>query len=73
MKNLAVVLLALFALTLASSAAAQNKSKTEKPLVLESQGSFYVGGETKSLAAPAGARGGFGTGDITINQMYVQY
>src|SRR5205814_8199268 len=29
---------------------------------------------TKNLAAPAGARGGgFGAGDITINQMYVQY
>src|SRR5678809_1010723 len=73
MKNLAVVLSALFALTVASGLAAQNKSKSEKPLVLESQGSFFVGGETKALTAPAGARGGFGTGDITINQMYVQY
>src|ERR1700704_6610867 len=73
MKNFAVAFLVLLALTVASSAAAQEKRKNDKPLVLESQGSFFVGGETKSLAAPAGARGGFGTGDITINQMYVQY
>ena len=65
MKNLGGVSLALLILT-ASSIAAQ------KPLVLQSQGSFFVGGETKALAAPAGARG-FGGGDITINQMYVQY
>jgi len=43
----------------------------QKPLTLASQGSFFVGGETKAL--PAGGRGGFGAGDITINQMYVQY
>ena len=73
MKNLARVSFALLALTLASISVAQDKRRNEKPLVLESQGSFFVGGETKSLAAPAGARGGFGAGDITINQMYVQY
>ena len=44
----------------------------QKPLTLASQGSFFVGGETKTLP-PAGGRGGFGAGDITINQMYVQY
>src|SRR3984957_6998481 len=44
----------------------------QKPLTLASQGSFFVGGETKALPA-AGGRGGFGAGDITINQMYVQY
>lgn len=43
----------------------------QKPLTLASQGSFFVGGETKAL--PAGGRGAFGAGDITINQMYVQY
>ena len=41
-----------------------------QPLVLASQGSFFVGGETKAL--PAGGRGGQ-AGDITVNQMYVQY
>src|SRR5207249_8888934 len=76
MKNLAGVFLVLLALIVATGTAAQDKDKrrneAEKPLVLKSQGSFFVGGETKSLAAPAGARG-FGGGDITINQMYVQY
>jgi len=73
MKNLAGVSLVVLALTVAPGAA-QEKRRVEakKPLVLESQGSFFVGGETKSLTAPAGARG-FGAGDITINQMYVQY
>src|SRR2546423_6495238 len=73
MKTFAGVCLVLLALTVASGIAAQDKRRNEKPLVLESQGSFFVGGETKSLGAPpAGARG-FGGGDITINQMYVQY
>ena len=79
MKNLAAISVFLLALIVASTTAAQDKDKdkrrteAQKPLVLESQGSFFVGGETKSLGPPpAGARG-FGGGDITINQMYVQY
>ncbi len=68
----------ILALLLAAAAAGQKQSK---PLVIEEQGSFFVGGETKALPAPppppagtpAGRGGGFGTGDITINQMYVQY
>jgi len=44
-----------------------------KPLVLLSQGSFFVGGEKKTVPAPPGGRGGFGAGEITTNQMYVQY
>jgi hypothetical protein len=58
--------------------------KQSKPLVLEEQGSFFVGGETKTLPAlpaPAPPKPGappapgraFAGGDITINQMYVQY
>src|SRR5450432_3098491 len=43
--------------------------KTQKPLTLASQGSFFVGGESKSL--PSAGRGP--AGEITINQMYVQY
>src|SRR4029077_16361186 len=59
--------------TVAASSAAEDKREARKPLVLASQGSFFVGGETKSLpaAGPPGGRG-FGGGDITINQMYVQ-
>ena len=72
MKNLAGVSILLLGLTVASITVAQDKRRNEKPLVIESQGSFFVGGETKTLTAPAGARG-FGAGDITINQMYVQY
>jgi len=42
--------------------------------VIASQGSFYVGGEKKALPAPPpGGRGGFGGGDVTVNQMYVRY
>ncbi len=43
------------------------------PLVLKEQGSFFVGGETKSVSLPAGGRLPAQTGDITVNQMYVQY
>ena len=60
-------------------ALAQTKSETpkkrddlNKPLVIASQGSFFVGGDSKSLTAAPGP-GGPGGGDITINQMYVQY
>jgi hypothetical protein len=47
-----------------------------KPLVLASQGSFFVGGETKTskyLSGNPNGPGGGQPGDITINQMYVQY
>ena len=54
-----------------SIAVAQTKSRDEskKPLTLASQGSFFVGGEYKTM--PANGRGA--PGEITINQMYVQY
>jgi hypothetical protein len=63
-------------LILASLAAAQTKVRDDgkKPLTLASQGSFFVGGESKTLPAAAGRGGAFGSqGEITINQMYVQY
>jgi hypothetical protein len=42
-------------------------AEARKPLTLKEQGSFFVGGETKTLnSTPAG-------GEITVNQMYVQY
>jgi len=50
------------------------QTKTPGPLTIKEQGSFFVGGEYKPLTQP-----GFGpnappiTGEITINQMYVQY
>ena len=42
----------------------------QQPLTLASQGSFFVGGEYKTMPA-SGTRAG--PGEITINQMYVQY
>src|SRR3954471_18740577 len=54
--------------------AAQKRDKAPGPLVIKSQGSFFVGGEHKAITQP-----GFGpnaqptTGNITVNQMYVQY
>src|SRR4030095_13451472 len=51
--------------TFASLAPAQSKpaAPPKDPLILASQGSFFVGGENKSV----------GGGEITVNQMYVQY
>jgi pimeloyl-ACP methyl ester carboxylesterase len=61
------------AATTTGSAQAPRGKELEKPLVIAKQGSFFVGGEKKTLpAAPAG-RGGGPPGEITINQMYVQY
>jgi hypothetical protein len=51
-------------------------AEASKPLVIESQGSFFVGGETKTskeLNANAAGPGAGDAGDVTINQMYVQY
>src|SRR5262249_27683740 len=45
----------------------------KKPLVLASQGSFFVGGESKTVPPAPGPAAAFGGGEITINQMYVQY
>jgi hypothetical protein len=43
------------------------------PLTLKEQGSFFVGGERKTVAAPAVGPIPAQTGEITVNQMYVQY
>ncbi|MBZ5574939.1 MAG: hypothetical protein LAP40_00100 [Acidobacteriia bacterium] len=48
----------------------------DQPLVLASQGSFFVGGETKTsptLGGPGAAGAPAAPQDVTINQMYVQY
>jgi pimeloyl-ACP methyl ester carboxylesterase len=47
-----------------------------KPLVVGSQGSFFVGGETRTSKELSGSTTGPGAGvegDVTVNQMYVQY
>src|SRR6188474_19429 len=52
---------------------AKRQSELKKPPIIASQGSFFIGGESKALPSAPG-RGGFGGGgDVTINQMYVQY
>jgi hypothetical protein len=56
------------ACSLYTSAQAQ---RSDEPLTIRSQGSFFVGGEKRALPPPTGAA--FGGGEITVNQMYVQY
>ncbi len=73
MKWLALVLVAT---SLVSLLPAEEKRHDElqKPLVLASQGSFFVGGESKTINVPGRGPGTAATtGEITINQMYVQY
>jgi pimeloyl-ACP methyl ester carboxylesterase len=43
------------------------------PLILKEQGSFFVGGVTKTVSEPSNGPFPAQTGDITVNQMYVQY
>src|SRR5258708_20799889 len=46
----------------------------KKPLVLASQGGFFVGGATKTATAPhVPGPAGSGAGDVTINQMLCQF
>src|SRR5579871_6610826 len=45
-----------------------------QPLVIASQGSFFVGGESKTITSPGRGPGAPSTqGEVTIHQMYVQY
>ena len=66
MKVLAVSLITLLA-AIPGRTEGKSREDLKKPLVLASQGSFFVGGETRTLT------GGPGAGDITVNQMYVQF
>jgi len=50
----------------------QGSAQTTRPLVLAEQGSFFVGGETKS-SNPPNAAASTPPSDVTVNQMYVQY
>mgnify|MGYP003346296088 CR=1 FL=1 len=44
-----------------------------EPLVIEKQGSFFVGGEKKTVSQPGVGPFPAASGEITVNQMYVQY
>jgi hypothetical protein len=48
-------------------------STSAAPLTIKEQGSFFVGGEYKTVAAPGVGPIPAQTGEITVNQMYVQY
>ncbi len=43
------------------------------PLTIKEQGSFFVGGEKKTVSQPGVGPIPAQTGEITVNQMYVQY
>ena len=43
------------------------------PLVIKEQGSFFVGGEQRTVSTPASGVLPALNGEITVNQMYVQY
>ena len=66
------LILLTLALSIAAPLAAQ-RGDLKKPLVIASQGSFFVGGETKNLGTIAGRGGAVPAGDVTVNQMYVSY
>ncbi|HEY7187032.1 MAG TPA: hypothetical protein VH436_10815 [Vicinamibacterales bacterium] len=74
-RSLKLACVLALAVTTSASLGAQRGKTQDKPLVIASQGSFFVGGESKALpAAPAAqGRGGGPGGDVTVNQMYVQY
>ncbi len=68
-----VALMLLAATAGPSSADDKRRDEGKKPLVLASQGSFFVGGESKTVNATGRGAGPLTVGEITINQMYVQY
>src|SRR5579863_10487774 len=43
------------------------------PLTIKEQGSFFVGGEHRTVSEPAAGVIPAQSGEITVNQMYVQY
>ncbi len=69
-----ILLLAISMAAVLAAAQVKSTGKDRGPLVVKSQGSFFVGGEDKTITQP-----GFGpnappmSGEITVNQMYVQY
>src|SRR3984957_291663 len=48
-------------------------AQTSGPLTIKAQGSFFVGGEHRTISEPAAGVVPAQTGEITVNQMYVQY
>jgi hypothetical protein len=81
MKALYCKSILVLAIAMAIPAFGQNNNKNakrrddlKKPLVIATQGSFFVGGESKTLTPTPGQSAVIaGGGEVTINQMYVQY
>src|SRR5262245_19692090 len=74
-KSILILSAVLVSTTLGQSKSENSKRRDDlkKPLVIASQGSFFVGGESKALPAAGGRGIAAGGGDITVNQMYVQF
>src|SRR5262245_59658832 len=76
-KPLGYVLLLAAAVTLSAQEGNKMKKFLSKPLVIEDQGSFYVGGVPKVTNYVAGSAAAPGQtlvpSQITIGQMYVQF
>ena len=73
MKRIATLVVAAM-LIVPLSAKEKRHEQSQQPLVLASQGSFFVGGESKTITSPGRGPGAAATqGEVTINQMYVQY
>jgi hypothetical protein len=70
-----IAILAAAALVASSLSAKDKRPEAgQQSLVVASQGSFFVGGESKTITSPGRGPGAAPTqGEITINQMYVQY
>jgi pimeloyl-ACP methyl ester carboxylesterase len=58
---------------LAAQSAALAREQKFGPLTIQSQGSFFVGGEVKAAPPSAAAGTAAAPADITVNQMYEQY
>jgi hypothetical protein len=48
-------------------------AQTSEPLTIKEQGSFFVGGEHRTISEPPAGVVAAQTGEITVKQMYVQY
>jgi pimeloyl-ACP methyl ester carboxylesterase len=60
-------------LILAAMAPVTVLAQVSGPLTIKEQGSFFVGGEQRTISAPAAGVIPAQTGEITVDQMYVQY
>ena len=60
-------------IALSAVVATMSLAANAAPLTIKEQGSFFVGGEKKTVSQPGVGPIPAQTGEITVNQMYVQY